>query len=64
MATTVVISSTTLTAIFIKLVLSYNFSWSESILIGVILSATDHVAVVAAFKDVFASKRLETLIAG
>jgi NhaP-type Na+/H+ or K+/H+ antiporter len=64
LATTVVVISTVLNAVAIKYILLYNFSWNNLILIGVILSATDHVAVSALLKDFHAKDSLKTLISG
>ena len=64
MATTVVMFSALLTAVVIKYILDYDFNWAEAMLIGVILNATDHVAVVAQLKEIAADKRFETLIEG
>ena len=64
MATTVVLLSSFLTAVTIIYILDYNFKWAEAMLIGVILNATDHVAVVAQLKEIAADKRFETLIEG
>lgn len=64
MATTVVMLSAFLTAVVIKYILDYDFSWEQAMLIGVILNATDHVAVVAQLKEIAADKRFETLIEG
>lgn len=64
MATTQVFLSALLTAGTIVYVLGYNFSWSEAFMLGVILSATDHVAVVAQLKEIYADKRFETLVQG
>lgn len=64
MATTMVILSSFITAAAIKYLLGYDFTWSEAILLGIVLSATDHVAVVAQLKEIYANERLETLISG
>ncbi|CAG9319318.1 unnamed protein product [Blepharisma stoltei] len=64
MATTMVALSSSLAAFVIKTLLGYDFSWSEALLLGIILMATDHVAVVAQLKEIYASERLETLISG
>lgn len=64
MATTVVALSSFLTAVTLKYILDYDFSWPEAMLMGVILNATDHVAVVAQLKEISADKRFETLIEG
>lgn len=64
MATTVVLLSSFLTACFIKYVMDYEFDWNESLLLGVILSATDHVAVVSMLKEIRANDRFETLLGG
>lgn len=64
MATSVVLLSAVLTAVVIKYILEYDFSWAKAMLLGVILSATDHVAVVAQLKEIAADKKFETLIEG
>ncbi|CAG9311411.1 unnamed protein product [Blepharisma stoltei] len=64
MATTAVVLSAILTAIVIKIILEYDFYWDEALLLGVILSATDHVAVVAQLKEMHADNRFKTLIEG
>ncbi|KAK4371833.1 hypothetical protein RND71_007217 [Anisodus tanguticus] len=42
----------------IKIIFPYNWSWSTSLLLGGLLSATDPVAVVALLKELGASKKL------
>ncbi|OMJ80139.1 hypothetical protein SteCoe_19682 [Stentor coeruleus] len=64
MATTVVFLSALLTACTLVYILGYDFSWNEAFLLGVILSATDHVAVVAQLKEIYADDRFETLVQG
>jgi NhaP-type Na+/H+ or K+/H+ antiporter len=64
MATTVVALSSFLTAICLKFILNYDFSWDQAFLLGVLLNATDHVAVVAQLKDIYADEKFETLIGG
>lgn len=64
MATTVVGLSTFLTAVCLINILQYDFTWNEALLLGVLLNATDHVAVVAQLKDIYADKRFEILIGG
>ena len=64
MATTVVFLSALLTASTIVYILGYGFSWNEAFLLGVILSATDHVAVVAQLKELYIDDAFETLIQG
>ncbi|CAN4113887.1 unnamed protein product [Withania somnifera] len=48
----------------LKIVFPYNWSWSTSLLLGGLLSATDPVAVVALLKELGASKKLSTIIEG
>ncbi|KAF9677498.1 hypothetical protein SADUNF_Sadunf08G0114000 [Salix dunnii] len=48
----------------LKLVFPYNWSWTTSLLLGGLLSATDPVAVVALLKELGASKKLSTIIEG
>uniref|UniRef100_A0A6M2ENP4 Cyclic nucleotide-binding domain-containing protein n=1 Tax=Populus davidiana TaxID=266767 RepID=A0A6M2ENP4_9ROSI len=48
----------------LKLIFPYNWSWTTSLLLGGLLSATDPVAVVALLKDLGASKKLSTIIEG
>ena len=64
MATTVVFLSALFTASSLIYILGYDISWSEAFLMGVILSATDHVAVVAQLKEIYADDRFETLVQG
>jgi NhaP-type Na+/H+ or K+/H+ antiporter len=58
--------STALTAIVIKYMLGYGhfFTWSEALMFGSILSATDPVAVVALLKELGVNRKLSTLIEG
>ena len=53
-----------LTAIVVKFIFAYQWSWNVSMVLGSILSATDPVAVVACLKEVGASPRLATVIEG
>lgn len=48
----------------LKIAFPYNWSWSTSLLLGGLLSATDPVAVVALLKELGASKKLSTIIEG
>ena len=66
LATSVVVTSSLLTAVVIRYILGFSseFGWYTSIMLGAILSATDHVAVVSQLKEVQADYRLETLIQG
>ncbi|XP_047261036.1 sodium/hydrogen exchanger 8-like isoform X1 [Capsicum annuum] len=59
----IVISTFFLGAAF-KIAFPYNWSWSTSLLLGGLLSATDPVAVVALLKELGASKKLGTIIEG
>jgi NhaP-type Na+/H+ or K+/H+ antiporter len=49
---------------FLQYIFPYQWSWSTSLLLGGLLSATDPVAVVALLKELGASKKLNTLIEG
>eukprot|EP00359_Climacostomum_virens_P000413 CAMPEP_0204896274 /NCGR_PEP_ID=MMETSP1397-20131031/66_1 /ASSEMBLY_ACC=CAM_ASM_000891 /TAXON_ID=49980 /ORGANISM="Climacostomum Climacostomum virens, Strain Stock W-24" /LENGTH=666 /DNA_ID=CAMNT_0052063859 /DNA_START=196 /DNA_END=2196 /DNA_ORIENTATION=+ len=64
LATSVVIMSASLNAAVIKMMLGYTFTWSEALLMGTVLAATDHVAVVAQLKEVQADRRFEIMIEG
>lgn len=64
MATTVVLLSSFLSAAALKYILLYEFTWNQALLLGVILNATDHVAVLSQFKDIYANEKFETLIGG
>lgn len=66
LATSAVLVSSVLTALVIRYVLGFSdvFDWYTAFLLGAILSATDHVSVVAQLKEVNADYRLETLIQG
>ncbi|CAG9320321.1 unnamed protein product [Blepharisma stoltei] len=64
MATTVVCLTSFLTACVLKYMMTYDFGWNESLMLGVILNATDHVAVMAMLKELRANDRFETLLGG
>lgn len=64
MASSVVILSAVFTAFLFQNVLQLQFSWEECLLLGLILSATDHVAVMSGMKDLNADEKLETLLGG
>jgi NhaP-type Na+/H+ or K+/H+ antiporter len=64
LATTAVVLSAIITAFMFKYILLYDLTWSECMLFGTMLSATDHVAVVAQLKEIHASHRFELLIQG
>ena len=51
-------------SISLQIIFPYNWSWTTSLLLGGLLSATDPVAVVALLKDLGASKKLSTIIEG
>lgn len=59
-----VVISTFCSGILIHYIFPYQWTWSVSLLLGGLLSATDPVAVVALLKDLGASKKLNTLIEG
>ncbi len=48
-----VVIGTALTAVFVKYVFPYNWTWLESLLFGAMLSATDPVAVIALLQEVW-----------
>ena len=64
MSTTVVGLSSFLTAVVIKYILLYDFTWTESLLLGIMLNASDNVAVLAQLKDIYADEKFEALIGG
>lgn len=64
MATSVVVLTAIFTALVFKHVLMYDYTWDESLILGLILSATDHVAVESILKDVHANEKFETLVGG
>jgi NhaP-type Na+/H+ or K+/H+ antiporter len=64
LSTTVVLMSTILTAATIKYILLYDYNWSQLLLIGLILSSTDHVVIDALLEGIYAKPSLKTLIAG
>ena len=47
-----VVIGTALTAVFVKYVFPYDWSWVQSLLFGAMLSATDPVAVIALLQEV------------
>jgi NhaP-type Na+/H+ or K+/H+ antiporter len=62
LATSGVVISTGIIAIAVKVVFYQSWSWVECLLVGVIYSATDPVAVVAVLKELGAKESLSTLI--
>lgn len=58
------IVATTLTAILVKYVFPWDWSWPLCFMFGALICATDPVAVVALLKELSSRKRLETLIEG
>lgn len=59
-----VVISTFCSGTLIHYIFPYQWTWSTSLLLGGLLSATDPVAVVALLKELGASKKLNTLIEG
>jgi NhaP-type Na+/H+ or K+/H+ antiporter len=61
-----VVVSTILTAVVLVYCVGYGdiFEWSDALMLGSVLAATDPVAVVALLKEVGASTKLATLIEG
>ena len=51
-------------AVFARYVFDYGWSWSEALMLGSVLAATDPVAVVALLHDLGSSHQLATLIEG
>lgn len=47
-----VVIGTALTALFVQYAFPYNWTWTESLLFGAMLSATDPVAVIALLQEV------------
>ena len=47
-----VVMGTALTALFVQYAFPYNWTWTESLLFGAMLSATDPVAVIALLQEV------------
>lgn len=64
LGTTLVIGCTTLTALTLLYIFQYDYSIKDLFLLGVILSATDHIAVDLLLKDIYASDSFETLVEG
>lgn len=58
------IVSTIATAVLVKYLFPWDWSWELCFMFGALISATDPVAVVALLKEVSSRKRLETLIEG
>ena len=58
------IVSTIVTAVLVKYLFPWDWSWELCFMFGALISATDPVAVVALLKEVSSRKRLETLIEG
>jgi NhaP-type Na+/H+ or K+/H+ antiporter len=66
LASTTVVMSSIQTAIVIKYILGFDdvYGWYSALMLGAILSATDHVTVVEQLKEVNTDNHLETLIHG
>ena len=64
MATSVVIISSVFTAIVFQSILRFDYSWNESLLLGFVVNASDHVVVKARLKDIHLNEQLETLLEG
>ena len=64
LATVGVLVSAALTAVFARYALPYDFSWTQSLVLGSILAATDPVAVIALLKELGAPRALTVVIAG
>jgi NhaP-type Na+/H+ or K+/H+ antiporter len=64
LATTSVILSTFLTGFMLTGILGYELTLAESMIIGSMLSSTDHVSIVAQLKEIHADSRFELLMQG
>lgn len=64
LATTLVMLNTALTAVALRYVLGYDYSWYKLFLLGVVLSSTDHIAVDGILQELYMPENLETLISG
>lgn len=64
LATSVVVLSSVFTSLVFYYIFNYEFSWEECLVIGIILSATDHVALMSALKEIHISDHLESILAG
>lgn len=53
-----------LTAVLMKFIFPWDWTWPICLMFAALISATDPVAVVALLKEISSSKRLETLIEG
>ncbi|CAN0050568.1 unnamed protein product, partial [Ectocarpus fasciculatus] len=59
-----VIIGAVLTAVFVKYVFPYNWSWDLAMVFGAIVTTTDPVAIVALLEDLGVSEKVYTLIEG
>lgn len=59
-----VILSSFLTGFSVVYILGYDFNFGEAGIVGVVMSATDHVVIVSMLKDFDLHHRLTTLIKG
>jgi CPA1 family monovalent cation:H+ antiporter len=64
MATSVVFLSSLLQSIVIKYILQYPFTWNESVLLGVLLCATDHATTRDIMKSLHMEASFNTLVSG
>jgi NhaP-type Na+/H+ or K+/H+ antiporter len=58
------ILSTVLTAVLVKYLFPWDWSWPIALMFGALVSAAEPIAVVALLKEMSSRKRLETLIEG
>ena len=64
LATTHTMLSGFLNAVVIKYLLGFDFSWNEVLLLGVVLSSTDNIAVDAIINELHMPDSLRTLLSG
>ena len=64
LATTLVMLNTALTAMALRFILGYDYSWYKLLLLGVVLSSTDNIAVDAILNELYMPENLKTLIVG
>lgn len=64
MATTVLCITSLLTGVTFKHIFNYKYSFEEAFLLGVLMSATDHVSIKTLVKDVHMSEKLEGILKG
>lgn len=64
MATSVVVVSSLIQSVMIKLILGYDLTWNQSVLLGILLCATDHAMTRDIMKSIHMDSNFNALVSG